>query len=681
MEGMSNTTKKVNKNGKIAELPMDHLPDLIWFKDKDLRYARVNRAFAKRLGFNSPKSFAGKKPKDFFSKKIAQRYQREDREALTKEKIIKKEDLFKNKKGKIVSFYTITGPTYDKKGRVSGIFGIARDVSELKRTQLELEQAADIVKNIQVGLHVYHLENIKDDKTLRMVSANPITEKFTGIAPESVIGRTLDENFPGLREKGIPQKYAQVVRTQKAVELEDIYYSDDRVIQGAFAVKVFPLPDNHVGVSFENITKKKQIENSLQKRGESLRSLVESMDDLVFSLDKDRVFLDFYQSEKNESLIVSPKDFVGKTFDKVLSPTMTKQLNDAINKLKKEKRPQRIEYNFKKDNKECYYCAKISARYDAEGKFDGVTIVSRDITGQKEAEQALKESEELHRITLSEISDAVFVTNKKGQFTFICPNAHNIFGYSGEEISKMGNISAILGGQSSNRKKLENSKEIKNIEQKIVDKGGQEHHILTNIKKVSIKEGSFLYTCHDITEKKNAQERLLEAYKHLGVINRRLSILLNLKRAGGRIQFEEIFKTIVETGLNLAGANACQLYFYSKETDEFHLMASEKKIKTKHKDLFHLNSLDKKTRRRLLSKNKIIQLSREELFLQNKKSAKKITVAKKLNYVLLIPIAIEATLWGVLMVGFENKEEIGMQELNFYDVLTSQAAVLLSEIS
>ena len=41
---------------------------------------------------------------------------------------------------------------------------------------------------------------------------------------------------------------------------------------------------------------------------------------------------------------------------------------------------------------------------------------------------ALRESEELHRITLINMSDAVFITDDEGVFTFICPNVDVIFG-------------------------------------------------------------------------------------------------------------------------------------------------------------------------------------------------------------------------------------------------------------
>ena len=41
--------------------------------------------------------------------------------------------------------------------------------------------------------------------------------------------------------------------------------------------------------------------------------------------------------------------------------------------------------------------------------------------GRQQSFEALRESEELHRATLSSISDAVFMANDAGEFTYVCP--------------------------------------------------------------------------------------------------------------------------------------------------------------------------------------------------------------------------------------------------------------------
>src|SRR5205823_2751920 len=56
-----------------------------------------------------------------------------------------------------------------------------------------------------------------------------------------------------------------VVRSGQAVELADVSYGDARVGPGAFSVKAFPLPNQCMGVAFENITARKHVEEALRR--------------------------------------------------------------------------------------------------------------------------------------------------------------------------------------------------------------------------------------------------------------------------------------------------------------------------------------------------------------------------------------------------------------------------------
>lgn len=125
---------------------------------------------------------------------------------------------------------------------------------------------------------------------------------------------------------------------------------------------------------------------------------------------------------------------------------------------------------------------------------------------RKRAEETLRESEELHRITLSNISDAVFLTNEKGAFTYVCPNANVIFGYSEPEVEAFGNISGLLGEGWFDPHDLETAGEITNIEREITDKAGVPRVVLVNVKRVAIKGGTVLYTCREITQRKQAED-------------------------------------------------------------------------------------------------------------------------------------------------------------------------------
>ena len=67
---------------------------------------------------------------------------------------------------------------------------------------------------------------------------------------------------------------------------------------------------------------------------------------------------------------------------------------------------------------------------------------------------------------------------------------------------------------------LAQSGELRNIEWEIRDKADRRHVLLVNVKKVAIKEGTVLYTCRDITDRKETQEQLREAKETAEAANR-----------------------------------------------------------------------------------------------------------------------------------------------------------------
>src|SRR5262245_41938514 len=140
--------------------------------------------------------------------------------------------------------------------------------------------------------------------------------------------------------------------------------------------------------------------------------------------------------------------------------------------------------------------------------------------GRDEAFQALRDSEELHRATLGSISDAVFLTDADGVFTFVCPNVDVIFGYVPDEVRAMTRIGRLLGEELFDRAELAARGEIRNLEREVTSKSGVRRTVLVHVKAVSIKGATVLYTCRDITERKQAEEELRAARNDLAHASR-----------------------------------------------------------------------------------------------------------------------------------------------------------------
>ncbi len=128
--------------------------------------------------------------------------------------------------------------------------------------------------------------------------------------------------------------------------------------------------------------------------------------------------------------------------------------------------------------------------------------------GRERAYKELRQSEELHRATLENISDAVFLTNDQDHFTFICPNVDVIFGYSPDEVHTMSRINVLLGDNLFDHADLVARGEIRNIERDVKAKSGARRTVLVHVKSVSISGSTVLYCCRDITELKHAEEDL-----------------------------------------------------------------------------------------------------------------------------------------------------------------------------
>lgn len=145
-------------------------------------------------------------------------------------------------------------------------------------------------------------------------------------------------------------------------------------------------------------------------------------------------------------------------------------------------------------------------------------LVQQELLERQKAEVALAQSEELYRATLSNISDALFVTDSNGKFTFICPNINILFGYSVADVAQMGNIQILLGENLFDPQYLALAGEITNIERDICDQQGRTHTILINVKQVQIGAGTVLYCCRNITERKHAEKALKDSEERLRTI-------------------------------------------------------------------------------------------------------------------------------------------------------------------
>ncbi|MGC8911354.1 MAG: PAS domain S-box protein [Nitrososphaeria archaeon] len=222
---------------------------------------------------------------------------------------------------------------------------------------------------------------------------------------ETITGYSLNELFSSesVLENLLPQEekkrfYETVNRlfTESNLEVEGDYQvvrKDGKRIW----VKVFlrNVCDEHgipqyIQALYFDITESKQMEGELKASEEKFRTVVESMSDIVFILDRYQRHVSVF-GQWSKIYKTSPEAFLGKTARDVFGDEAAKVHEEAnIKALQGEN----VTYEWSTktaEGKTLYFQTSLSPLRDSKGNIIGIVGVGRDITKLKEAEEKLQE--------------------------------------------------------------------------------------------------------------------------------------------------------------------------------------------------------------------------------------------------------------------------------------------------
>ncbi|MCP9757149.1 PAS domain S-box protein [Lacihabitans sp. CCS-44] len=145
-----------------------------------------------------------------------------------------------------------------------------------------------------------------------------------------------------------------------------------------------------------DITEIKRSETQITLSNNRLYSLISNMGDLVFVLNLDRVFTEYYQSENDEDLIVSPSFFLGKKINEIGFPDEAYHtINNAIEETIQKNKKSYVEYNLPSEIGASWFGVIVSPLCDESGQIKEVICIARNITTRKKDELELKKIKEV----------------------------------------------------------------------------------------------------------------------------------------------------------------------------------------------------------------------------------------------------------------------------------------------
>lgn len=195
---------------------LENVPDRIYFKDRESRFIRINRALTTLLGLHSPEEAYGKTDADFYDETHAAEARADERHVMeTGDPMIGKVEFETMADGRRSWSLTTKMPLRNRHGETVGTCGISREITEIKEMELALSAERNLLRSV--------IDNIPDaiflkDCKGRYLMDNAAHWSSLGLkGPEEVIGRTVFDFFPNEMAEQFHADDLAIVETGKSL--------------------------------------------------------------------------------------------------------------------------------------------------------------------------------------------------------------------------------------------------------------------------------------------------------------------------------------------------------------------------------------------------------------------------------------------------------------------------------
>lgn len=351
---------------------------------------------------------------------------------------------------------------------------------------------------------------------------NTVTEAITGFLREDLIGTDFSSYFtdPEKARKG----YEQVFETGDVRDYElEIQHKDGHITPVIYNASIYRDEGGKVAGVFaaaRDITERKQAEKELVLLNTALEAAANGI--IVTECDGTIIWTNSAFSQmtgycveeivgKNPRFLKSgqqDKEFYRNLWQAILSGMVWR--GELVNR--------------RKDGSLYHEEQTITPVFDKNGSIINFISIRQDITEHKQAEEALRKSEEQYRSLAIATTQIVWKTNVKGEVVEDIPMWRAYTGQAEEELMGTGWINAVHPDDQQRTADIwafaVNSMTPYDTEYRIRNRSGDYGYF--TVRGVPIKDNrgnisGWIGTCTDITEKRNYENQLHQAEKHAAI--------------------------------------------------------------------------------------------------------------------------------------------------------------------
>jgi PAS domain S-box-containing protein len=302
------------------------------------------------------------------------------------------------------------------------------DIAELEQTvkdlKLRIEEQELLLNTIDT--QIWYLT---DPGTYGLV--NQSRADFLGKRREEIEGKRLDDFYSHDVAAVCEVGNAEVFQSRRNIYTEEWIPNaagEPRLISITKAPKL----DEHGNVEYvvcagTDITERKRTEEALRESKERFGNFLNATNDLVFIKDQHCRYV-FVNKANQVFFGLSEEDIIGKTDFELIPQKLAEQCRESDQRAVAENDTVTTEES---GTQGIFEVRKFPVRLGYQEV--GVGAFIRDITERKQAEEALKRSEQRYRELTELLPQTVFETDMAGKLTFVNSAALKLTGYSMEE--------------------------------------------------------------------------------------------------------------------------------------------------------------------------------------------------------------------------------------------------------
>jgi len=410
----------------------------------------------------------------------------------------------------------VKGGIFDYKGKPH-LLAVIRDITDRKLAEEALRESEEKYQSLVESTEdsIYLL-----DRNCKYLFMNKKNLSRLGLEAEKPIGRKYSEFHSEDDTKDLIGKAERVFETGKSLYYEYRSQRDGRYFLRTLSPVKEPGGNTKaITVISKEITERKQSEEELLESENKYKALTESSLTGIFIHQNGKyVFVNDKFAEihgyKNEELL-------GKDHLALIHPDEREFVKQTREKrLKGKTAPHSYEVKRLRKDGETIWCEMMATVIQHRGRpaIMGNVI---DITDRKQAEEALKQSEEKYRTILESIEEGYYEVDIAGNSTFVNDSLCKILGYPRDEIIAINNRkymdeeNARRVYQDFNRV-YKTGKPTKIVDWEIIRKDTTKRYVETSVSLMKDAEDTpagFRGIVRDITEKKLLESQLLQAQR------------------------------------------------------------------------------------------------------------------------------------------------------------------------